>query len=168
MLFLRRSSSAVAHLRYLHGKLHELPRLPAGAAAVAVHLQLVAAAVLLRLLALRRPADVPVRGEAAAHGPLARVRQEDHELVEAAVQAGEQQGGAVVCWTRSDRQLPSYRVSGAHSEFTPPNSHQKHLQKTAAVKVGVRVRTRDVSEASRERETTRFYLSHFTCVNHNR
>lgn len=78
-------SSAVAHLRYLHGELNELPRLPAGAAAVTVHLQLVAAAVLLRLLNLRRPADVPIRGEAAAHGPLARVWQENHELMEAAV-----------------------------------------------------------------------------------
>lgn len=108
-------SSAVAHLRYLHGELHQLPRLAAGAAAtVAVHIQLVAAAVLLALLALRRPAHVAIRGEAAAHGPLARVRQEHHELVEAAVQAGEQQGGAVVCWTRSDRQLPS--VGPSHQQ----------------------------------------------------
>lgn len=152
--------SAVAHLRYLHGKLHELARLPAGAAAVAVHIQLVAATVLLRLLTLRRPADVPVRGAAATHGPLARVWQQDHKLVEAAVKASEQQGGAVVCWTKSNRQLLGVRRS--------PPVHTKSVcgvfvagQQIAANKASVHV------HAALKRICSGLIFFHFLHVNHS-
>lgn len=91
-------SSAVAHLWYLHGQLYEFSCFLTGATAVTVQLQLVVAAVLLLLISLAGRLDVPVRGEAAAHGPLTRARQEDHHLVETAVKAGENQSCAVICW----------------------------------------------------------------------
>lgn len=93
----RGRSSAVAHLWYLHGQLYEFSRLLTRATAVTVQLQLVVAAILLLLISLAGWLDVPVGGEAAAHGPLTRSRQEDHHLVETAVQTGENQSCAVIC-----------------------------------------------------------------------
>lgn len=92
----RQLSSAVAHLWYLHGELDEFSRFLAGAAAVKVQLHLGAAAILLLLLSLRGQPDVSVRGEAAAHGPLQGSREQDHEVVETAVQAGQKKQRAVV------------------------------------------------------------------------
>lgn len=100
----RWASSAVAHLWYLHGERDEFSRVLTGAAAVTVQLHLGAAAILFLPLLLRGQPDVSVRGEAAAHGRLQRSRQQDHEVVEAAVQAGEKKQRTVVWRRREDKE----------------------------------------------------------------
>lgn len=93
---LRGTFSAVAHLWHLHGQLYKFSCVLAGATAVTVQLQLVIAAVLFLLVPLAGRLDVPVRGKTAAHSPLTRVRQQDHQLVETAMETGEKKCGAVI------------------------------------------------------------------------
>lgn len=99
----RELSSPVAHLWYLHGELYEFSRVLTGATAVTVQLHLGAAAILFLLLTLRGQPDTSVWGETAAHGLLERSREQDHEVVEMAVQAGEKKQRTVIWRWQEDK-----------------------------------------------------------------
>lgn len=130
--------SAVAHLWYLHGELDEFSRVLTGAAAVTVQLHLGAAAILFLLLSLCGQPDVSVRGETAAHGPLERSWEQDHKVVETAVQASEKKQCTVVWRWREDkkrrRMSPCFQVCSQQlrgwDQLLPPeceSSEEKQL-----------------------------------------
>ena len=66
----------------------------AGVEQAAVELQVAVAVVARR--GLERGGELLVRGEPAVHGPLARVGQQQQEVVELAVEARQKDGSAVI------------------------------------------------------------------------
>lgn len=93
---------AVADLRYLHRQLYQLAGLMTGVHETTVKIHVTAAPV-FSFGRLIRGAVILVRGEAAAKRPLTSVRQHGHDITEAAVQASQQDGGAVI-WRDGNQQ----------------------------------------------------------------
>lgn len=161
----REHSSAVAHLWYLHGELDEFSRLLAGAAAVKVQLLLGAAAILLLLLSLRGQPDVSVRGEAAAHGPLQCSREQDHEVVETAVQAGEEKQRAVVWrWPEDKERRRMSRWFFRFERLRPARTSRIIGGKTTAAAVLQLIRTQGEDGAPPVMATAGIICVHFLWV----
>lgn len=114
----RELPSAVTHLWYLHGELDEFSRVLTGAAAITVQLHLGAAAILFLLLSLRGQPDMSVRGETVAHSPLERSWEQDHEVIEMAVQAGEKKQRTVVWQWREDKERRRMRMSPCFQDWS--------------------------------------------------
>ncbi len=95
--------SAVTDLRYLHRQLYQLAGLLTRVHETTVKLH-VAAAPIFSFGRLIRGVVVLVRGEAAAKRSLTSVRKHGHDVTEAAVEASQQDGGAVI-WRDGNQQI---------------------------------------------------------------
>lgn len=100
---LRRRSSAIADLRYLHGQLQQLWCVPAGAADAAVQFQVAAATVPSPLIPLTGCLDVFVWGKTSAQCPFTCVWQHDYKIIETTIETGKQHSCAVICKQRQKK-----------------------------------------------------------------